>query len=124
MGSEATQFRSGDEWNGNRAGRPVGSLSLTTLIKQVLEGTKLGKAEIPNGRTVAEWFAIAVIRQAIRGNGAYMKEIMERVDGKVPDAKPQPQLSMEAVVDRLREKIAQRQREANPTEAPHSPGPT
>lgn len=78
-------FKPGGEWKGNRNGRPKGSISLTTLIKQVLAGQTLGGETTPDGRPVAEWFVDHMIIQAMKGNGSYMKEIIERNDGKIPD---------------------------------------
>jgi Family of unknown function (DUF5681) len=104
MGSELTQFKPGDEWKGNANGRPKGSLSLTTLIKQALQGNRLGQLETPDGRSIAEHFADHVIGQAMNGNGALMKEVMDRVDGRIPDAK--------AELNRTTDIVAEAQRRA------------
>jgi hypothetical protein len=96
----ATRFQEG---NPGGPGRPKGSLSLTTLLKKALQDTKLANVNIPAGQTVAEFFVENMIANA-SGNSSYMREIMERVDGKVPDATPAPELTMEALVDRLRER--------------------
>lgn len=37
MPSSDTQFKSGDEWNGNTNGRPKGSYSITTKIVKLLK---------------------------------------------------------------------------------------
>jgi hypothetical protein len=36
-------------------------------------------------KQVLDLLAIAATKQAIKGNGAYFKEIIERLDGKAPD---------------------------------------
>jgi hypothetical protein len=61
-------------------GRPKGSLSLTNEIKKILAGV-----EEASQKTILELLAIAAAKQAIKGNAAYFKEIMERVDGKITD---------------------------------------
>ena len=61
-------------------GRPKGSLSLTNEIRKVLEGV-----DQTTKKTILELLAIAAAKQAIKGNAAYFKEIIERLDGKVTD---------------------------------------
>jgi hypothetical protein len=63
-----------------KKGRPKGSLSLTNEIKKILESV-----DENSQKPVAELFATAVVKQAMKGNPAYLKEILERVDGKSPD---------------------------------------
>ena len=63
-----------------KRGRPKGSLSLINEIKKVLE------TEDPATRkSILELLAIAAAKQAIKGNSAYFKEIIERLDGKVTE---------------------------------------
>ena len=61
-------------------GRPKGSLSLTNELKKVLEGV-----DEASKKQIIELVAIAAAKQAIKGNSAYFKEIIERIDGKVID---------------------------------------
>jgi len=82
VGRELTQFKPG--WAGG-PGRPKGSVSLKTLLKQALEKTSLGDQPCPNGRNVAETFVEAVLIHAVAGNPSYMKEVWERVEGKVKE---------------------------------------
>jgi hypothetical protein len=63
-----------------KKGRPKGSLSLTNEIKKVLEGV-----DEASKKQIIELVAIAAAKQAIKGNAAYFKEIIERVDGKITD---------------------------------------
>jgi hypothetical protein len=63
-----------------KKGRPKGSLSLVNEIKKVLEG--VDKA---SKKSILELMAIAAAKQAMKGNSAYFKEIIERLDGKVTD---------------------------------------
>jgi hypothetical protein len=115
MGNELTQFKPGDEWKGNANGRPKGSLSLTTLIKQALQSNRLGQLETPDGRTIAEHFAEHVIGQAMKGNAAFMKEVMDRVDGKIPDAEPNRVDPREIVAEAQRRAKERKQSTKRPT---------
>jgi hypothetical protein len=90
--------------SGNPNGRPKGSDSLMTLIRRALDGRTLGAEPTPDGRTVAEWLAESMIHQAMKGNAACMKEIMNRVEGKIPDEKSEPEINMEMLARRLRER--------------------
>jgi Family of unknown function (DUF5681) len=109
MSRELNQFKPGAEWNGNRAGRPKGSVSLTTLIRRALDGSKLGVESTPDGRTVAEWLVDNMISQAMKGNAACMKEIMDRIEGKMPAPEPPaPAINMEMIARRIKEKRDQR----------------
>ena len=104
MSRELTQFKPGADWNGNQSGRPKGSVSLTTLLKRALEQTKCADVDNPGGRTSGECVVEAMIIHAVKGNAAFMREIFDRVDGKIPDpSPPEPPVTMEAVAKRLRE---------------------
>ena len=95
--------------SGNPNGRPKGSVSLTTLIRRALDGSKLGAESTPDGRTVAEWLVDNMISHAMKGNAACLKEIMDRIEGKIPDPEPPaPAINMEMIARRLREKRDQR----------------
>lgn len=61
-------------------GRPKGSLSLTNEIKKVLEGV-----DEASQKTILELLAIGATKHAMKGNAAYFKEIIERIDGKITD---------------------------------------
>jgi hypothetical protein len=95
--------------SGNPNGRPKGSVSLTTLIRRALDGSKLGAEPTPDGRTVAEWLVDNMISHAMKGNAACMKEIMDRIEGKIPAHEPPaPSINMEMIARRIREKRDQR----------------
>lgn len=55
-------------------GRPKGSVSIVTELKKVL-------AEEGNAEKVAR----AIVLHAAKGNGAAIRHLLERVDGKLPD---------------------------------------
>jgi hypothetical protein len=65
--------------SGNPAGRKPGS-GLTDLLRKEIE--KIDPTD-ENKRTYKEKIVIATMRLAIRGNAAAMREIWERMDGKV-----------------------------------------
>lgn len=76
---EAVKWKPGQ--SGNPKGRPPKELCITSLIKEELE--EVLRAEGGN-ITFARAFAKALIRKAIKGHNVAMKELLERVDGKVP----------------------------------------
>ena len=63
--------------SGNPGGQPKGK-RITTLIREALEREHEGKR-------VVEALAEIMIREALRGDFRFAKEILERIDGKVPD---------------------------------------
>jgi hypothetical protein len=63
-----------------KRGRPKGSLSITNEIKKVLEGE-----DEASKKSILELLAIAATKHAMKGNAAYFKEIIERLEGKVTD---------------------------------------
>ncbi len=63
-----------------KRGRPKGSLSLTNRFEEVLESEDPASKKL-----VSELFAAACIKHAMKGNAAFFKEIIERIDGKVAD---------------------------------------
>ena len=74
MPKEDTQFKPGQ--SGNPAGRPKGSLSLVTKLKQKLE------AALEDG-TLADQILDAYIRDALdKRDGVAIRDMMDRTDGK------------------------------------------
>jgi len=67
MGKESTQFKSGDEWNGNANGRPKGSISALSRLKKEFR---------ENPHKFDEY-----MERYIR-NPANEKHVMEMLDGK------------------------------------------
>ena len=66
--------------SGNPKGRPPKHECLTSLLKE-----ELGKvnASDKEGRTWKELIVIATLRLAMKGNPAALREVWDRVDGKV-----------------------------------------
>lgn len=82
---EIWQFKPG---NPGGPGRPKGSISLTTRLKQALAATKVCGKDVPEGMDVAQALIESAIVHAIKGNPSFFHAILERVDGKMPDATP------------------------------------
>lgn len=73
----AHDFKPGQ--TGNPGGRPVGSLSMTTILREILSS----KATKKSKKTRAEEVIDAMIAKAKKGNVEAAKEIFNRIDGKV-----------------------------------------
>ncbi len=85
MPPEATQFKKGDEWNGNAGGRPKGR-SITSRLRDVLEMAELGGKPLPGGKQVADLVVEALVKQVLKGNPQCISMLLERADGKVLQA--------------------------------------
>ena len=86
-----------------RSGNPGGrrkSASLTAILREIFD------AELPDGRTVAERFVEAMIARAMAGDSALIREIFNRVDGKVPDAPKAPAGEVHVRISRVAAKAA------------------
>src|SRR5262245_64755542 len=66
--------------SGNPKGRPPKHECLTSLLKAELETVNPGDKE---RRTWMELVVAATLRLAIKGNAAALREVWDRVDGKV-----------------------------------------
>jgi hypothetical protein len=75
---EQTRWKPGE--SGNPKGRPRKPKCLTSLLKEEL--TKVNP-EDPEGRTWIELIVLATLRLAMKGNKTALKEVWDRVDGKV-----------------------------------------
>ncbi len=100
--NEATRFKPGQ--SGNPGGMPKGYVSLTTLIRAELQ-----KAD-RNGKTNAQKLIERLIKDAVAGQFAKAKEILDRHDGKVPDRIAGPQ--GEPLIDRAQQTAMLRDPEA------------
>ena len=70
-------FKSGKDWNGNKNGRPKGSLSLLTILKNKLETMSPDQQ-----RTAAEVFIENMVQDGLDGNDRVREMIMNYVEGK------------------------------------------
>ena len=62
--------------SGNPSGRPKGSLSMVSLIRKELQASD-GKR--------AKAIVVAMLDAAENGDSAQIRELLNRIDGKVPD---------------------------------------
>ena len=72
--------------SGNPKGRPPKAISITSLVKEILdEVPEEVKPGVKNteGKTWAELVAVTLVRGAVEGNSAHLKELLERMEGKV-----------------------------------------
>jgi hypothetical protein len=91
--------------------RKVGVLFLVSMPKKALEETTCADAHNPGVRTSAQCLIEAMIIHAVRGNAASMREICDRVDGKIPDPEPpETEINMEMIARRMREMRSNRQK--------------
>ncbi len=63
--------------SGNPAGRPKGK-SVTAALRAVAE-------QEHNGKPIIELLAERIIKEALSGKFTFAKEVIDRLDGKVPD---------------------------------------
>lgn len=74
-----TQFKPGQ--SGNPAGRPKLDPPITSYLREILE-QKISEKKKPE--TNKELIAQAIIMHAAKGNSGYLKELLERLEGKIP----------------------------------------
>lgn len=72
--------------SGNPSGRPKGSKTLTGILRELLDKDVPGAVE-EHGMplTYAQLLVRTAIKHAAQGNPTFFREILERMDGKVPD---------------------------------------
>lgn len=74
--------------SGNPKGRPKGR-RLTDILREALDSQEIGGVPIEGGERVADVFVRAVLGHAVQsGNASIIKEIFDRIDGRVPKAAP------------------------------------
>lgn len=78
-------------------GRPKGRVSITRIIQEKLKDRHFQGQPNPDDMLTAECLVEAMIVRAMEGNSPYMKELIDRNDGKIPDAEPIVDVSMENV---------------------------
>jgi len=77
-----TRFRPGQ--SGNPAGRPKRK-TLTERIAALLECKELHGRALPDGMCVADLLAEAIVEQALKGKFAFVRDNLDRTEGKVSD---------------------------------------
>jgi hypothetical protein len=74
-------FRPGQ--SGNPGGRRKGE-SLTSRIADILARETIDGRRISGGRCLADLLAEVIVMQALKGKFPFVREVFERMDGKVP----------------------------------------
>jgi len=82
-GNPDTRFKPGQ--SGNPAGRPVKEHTLTSCVQALLdnEPDKVAKGWSKKGMTGAQMAAAAIVKKLTKGDGALLKEVWDRTEGKV-----------------------------------------
>jgi len=114
---KATRWKPGQ--SGNPDGRPPKKECLTSLLKEEIEKVN---PEDTEGRTWKELLVLATMQWALKGNRGALKEVWERVDGKVQQAvafedHQAERVDVEAAGEQFRleiERIAERQKSTEP----------
>jgi hypothetical protein len=78
--------------SGNPNGRPVHVVS--TQLRQLLK-----RRTFPKARTFLEQIAEQIVIGALKGDHRFMEMLLDRTEGKVMPAQPEPDLSLEAALD-------------------------
>ena len=83
------RFTTGSGWKKGESGNPKGRQPihecLTSLLKIEIEKTC---PDDDSGRSWKERIVLATMRLAMQGNAAALREIWERLDGKIPQPPP------------------------------------
>ncbi len=74
-------------WKPGQSGNPKGTpkRSLTRLLREAGEKGEVLGEKLPDGMSVAEAFAQALWGHAIKGNASLAAQILDRLEGKVPN---------------------------------------
>lgn len=70
--------------SGNPKGRPPDRLSLTAILRRILT-RKVNPTDINDDRTIASEMMEAAVAHAQAGNAAFFTQLMDRMDGRVPE---------------------------------------
>lgn len=103
--------------SGNPKGRP--KQSLTALLRKAAEKRELFGQPMPEGQDVGETFADACFAWAIKGNPAFASQILDRLEGKVPQPEPITKTPAQVTADAVRsarDRAAARRERVNATD--------
>lgn len=100
--NEETQFKPGQTGNPNGSSRKQ---RFTSALVKLLDD---GNLDDP--------FVQAGITAALGGDFNFWRYLYERIEGKIPDQEPQGEVSMEAGVSKIKEKLAKQRAKKKPEE--------
>jgi hypothetical protein len=83
---------------GNRAspGKPVGSRSVSSRLRDLLDRGEIGGKPIKDGKQVADLLAEVILKQALQGDYRFAQMVLDRTEGKV--AEPDNQKDVTRIV--------------------------
>jgi hypothetical protein len=84
--SPPEQYRWKPGQSGNPKGRPPNIRTLTERMRGLLDETRVGKTDLPDGMTVADAIARVLVNGALKGDVRLLAMVVDRLDGRVPDA--------------------------------------
>jgi len=74
----SSQFKPGQ--SGNPTGRPPGSRSIKTRLRELLERTELGGRQLPDGKQIADLVTEEIAKGALKGDFRFLQFIVENVE--------------------------------------------
>lgn len=74
--------------SGNPGGRPKGR-SITARLREALESNQLAGKPLRDGKIVLDLVVEAILAEAAAGNTRMVKELLDRIEGKVGAAAPE-----------------------------------
>ena len=73
-------------WKKGQSGNPKGKMpSITRVIREYLKKKTVNGKPLPDGKTIEDALGEMFVREALKGKFAFAKELIDRIDGKVPD---------------------------------------
>jgi hypothetical protein len=69
--------------SGNPAGRPKSARIISDRITELLEATEIAGKKLPKGQKAADLVARKILELALRGNVAIIRELLDRMEGRV-----------------------------------------
>lgn len=89
--------------SGNPKGRPPKERSVTNCIREILEQTEFQGQTINGGRKVAWAIAEALVKGALQGDIQFIKEIIDRIEGKPIQVLASSEDEMNSIQERMME---------------------
>jgi hypothetical protein len=72
--------------SGNPKGRPPGPKAVSGRLKSLLGLPEFDGETYGDGKTAADKLAEVILRKALQGDHKFVKELLDRIEGKVPES--------------------------------------